>query len=995
MDRPTVRLDAPLRPVATTAEPPVSLPVVGALLRGLNREQRRAVTHREGPQVVIAGPGTGKTEVVTRRVAWLIETRRARPREILALTFTDAAAEEMQARVDELVPYGRADAAIHTFHALGDRLLREHAFELGLPGDVRLLSRSEAILLLREHTFELGLERYMPLGDPTRFLAALVDLFMRAKDEGITPEAYLAHARELGRRATADATDSELLADLASARAEVATAFAAYQRLMSARGLIDHGDQIGLALRLLRERPAVREQVVGRYRYFLVDEFQDTNPAQLELVFALTGPSGNVTVVGDPDQAIYTFRGAAVSNIRRFVAAHRDVRCVVLRRNYRSRQPVLAAAQRLIEHNGPARLPLEATIVGPIANRRSRSAAPVRRMSFASPEDEADGVAARIAARVAAGERPREFAVLVRTNGETGQMLRSLHALGVPARGASPSRLLDQPDVRALLAYLRVIADPDDSPELYLVATGEPYRAAQADLAILGRQARRRQQSLWQAMVDVVEQRLPDRLSADGQRSIERLVADVRHGLAQAGQRTSGEVLYDHLRRSGQLARLAAADQQGRGAIVLRSVARFFQLVRSRASLLSEDRVALLVPHLAILAEAGADERDAGPLDDDVVSVLTVHRAKGLEFRVVYLCGLVEGRFPAHGRPPVLTLPQELLALRDGIDDEDSLAEERRLAYVAMTRARDELWLSHHLAGPAGRGRRRSSPFLAEAIDAPSAAAEAAADVLAGIVPAPLPATSRPAPPPAADQPLALSYSQLDDYLSCPERYRLRYVVGVPTPAHHALAYGSAMHHAVAAFHLRRAAGVAMSEEELLTAFRRAWSPEGYLSREHEEARFAAGCAALRRFRAQQLASEPTTVAIERPFSFAIGRDVVRGRMDRVDRTDQGTVIVDYKSSDVPEQAKADARARDSLQLQIYALAHQAETGELPKEVQLHFLDSATVGHASPDAARLAKARDKIAAAASGIRSGAFGAKPNPVACGYCPFRDICASSAA
>ncbi|CAN5661191.1 hypothetical protein BH23CHL7_BH23CHL7_14270 [soil metagenome] len=992
------------RPLAVPQSPsagpslgaPVSLPAVSALLRGLNREQRRAVTHREGPQLVIAGPGTGKTEVVTRRVAWLIQTGRARPREILALTFTDAAAEEMQARVDELVPYGRADAAIHTFHALGDWLRRENAFELGLPGDVRLVNRPEAVLLLREHMFELGLARYLPLGDPTRFLSALVDLFQRAKDEGITPEAYLAHAHDLQRAATATTQDAELLRDLASSRTEVGAAYSAYQRLLAERGLIDHGDQVGLALRLLRERPALREQVVGRYRYLLVDEFQDTNPAQLELVLALTGVKSNVTVVGDPDQAIYTFRGAAVSNIRRFVAAHPDVRCVVLRRNYRSRTPVLQAARRLIGHNGESRLPLPGATSGLVAHRRSQGAAPVRRLVYATPEDEAHGIAALIGQRIGDGERPRDFAVLVRTNSDADALLRGLRALGVPARGSLPGRLLAQPDVRALLAYLRVIADPDNSLELYLLATAEPYRLGQHDLAPLGRQARRRRASLWRVINLALEGALTERLTDEGQRAVERLAADVRHGLSLATERTSGEVLYDYVRRSGRLARLAAADREGSGAIVLRSVARFFHVIRSRASLLPEDRVPILVPHLDALHEAGADERDAGPLDDDVVSVMTVHRAKGLEFRVVYVCGLVEGRFPAHGRPPVLTIPQELLMLRDGIDEDDPLAEERRLAYVALTRARDELWLSHHLGGPGGRGRRRPSPFLAEALDSPAEGIEMALDLVDGLAAAAAP-VPRPRPPAvrATDQPLVLSYSQLDDYLSCPERYRLRHVLGVPTPAHHALAYGSAMHQAVAAFHLRRAEGVAMSEEELIGAFARAWSPEGYLSREHEEARFAAGCDALRRFRVAQLAAEPVTVAIERPFSFSVGRDVVRGRMDRVDRTTEGAVIVDYKSSDVPEQSRADARARDSLQLQIYALAHQAETGSLPHETQLHFLDSATIGHATPSEARLAKAHAKIAGAAAGIRAGAFAPKPNPVACGYCPFRDICASSAA
>jgi DNA helicase-2/ATP-dependent DNA helicase PcrA len=973
---------------------PVSLVAVQELLHGLNREQRRAVTHRDGAQLVVAGPGTGKTEVVTRRVAWLIATKRALPRQILALTFTEAAAQEMQARVDVLVPYGQADAAIHTFHALGDRLLREHAFELGLPGDVRLVSRAEAVLLLRENLFGLGLERFLPLGDPTRFLSALVDIFLRAKDEAVAPAAFIAHADELARAAAAaDPVGGAVLADLAGARREVAAAYDAYQRLLARRGLIDHGDQIHLALRLLRERPAVRAAVAARYRYLLVDEFQDTNPCQLELVFELTRDQPNVTVVGDPDQAIYTFRGAATSNLRRFVAAHPDLRWVVLRRNYRSRAPILEASSRLIGHNR-AETDLATTALGwPVANRRSRSPAPVQRLCFASVDAEADGVAEHISARITAGERPADFAVLVRTNGEVDSYARSLAVRGVPVRASVRSALVEQPVVRALLAYLRVVADPNASMELYLLAAAAPYSVSGADLAALLAAARRRHASLWAVLGDAGERDRPDGLSVASRDAIGRLVADVRAGVALAPLRTSGEVLYDYLRRSGLLNQLAAAEPAG-DSVVLRSVVRFFDIIRGRAALLAEDRVGFLAPHLDQLRETG--EEPDGPLDDASAKVLTVHRAKGLEFRYVYLCGLVDGRFPTRGRPPLLTLPDELLAHREGGANEDPLAEERRLAYVAMTRARDELWLCHHAAGRAGRGRRRPSPFLAEALDTPATALEQPAGLLARLAP----------PPPAVAGPpakrrggsggsLALSYSQLDDYLSCPERYRLRHVVRVPTPAHHALAYGSAMHAAVAAFHLRRAAGQAMTEEQLLAAFAEAWSPEGYLSRQHEEARFAAGCDALRRFRADQLELPAETVAIEKPFAFNVGRDLVRGRMDRVDKSGDGAVIVDYKSSNVPEQAKADARARDSLQLKIYALAHQAETGRLPHEMQLHFLDSATIGRARPEPEGLEKAQLQIAAAADGIRSGQFSARPNPVTCGYCPYRDICAASAA
>src|SRR4051812_44839767 len=239
------------------------------LLHGLNADQRRAVTHGDGPLLVVAGAGTGKTQVITRRIAWLIATRRARPSEILALTFTDQAADEMQARVDQLVPYGYTDTAISTFHAFGDRIIREHALELGLPTDVRVLSRPETVVFLREHLFELELDEYRPLGDPTRFLDALATLFSRAKDEDVSPDAFLAHAGALAAEAAAadpDAEGTPALAEESRRRTELARAYAAYQRLLAANGAIDFGDQVSLALRLLRDSPSAREPIQARVR---------------------------------------------------------------------------------------------------------------------------------------------------------------------------------------------------------------------------------------------------------------------------------------------------------------------------------------------------------------------------------------------------------------------------------------------------------------------------------------------------------------------------------------------------------------------------------------------------------------------------------------------------------------------------------------------------------------------------------------------------------
>jgi DNA helicase-2/ATP-dependent DNA helicase PcrA len=323
---------------------------------------------------------------------------------------------------------------------------------------------------------------------------------------------------------------------------------------------------------------------------------------------------------------------------------------------------------------------------------------------------------------------------------------------------------------------------------------------------------------------------------------------------------------------------------------------------------------------------------------------------------------------------------------------DDRLAEERRLFYVAITRAMDELVLSTHSGGHSARGRRRPSQFIAEALDLP--------------VDKSLEAPARPvliSPPPVVDAGPSIadlpsssfSFSMLEEYIDCPERYRLRHVVGLPTPPHHSLTYGRALHAAVAWFHLRVAAGETPTDQALAGEFRASWRPEGFLSREHEEARFAAGLRALVDFRARAVAQPATVIAVERPFEFNLDGMRIRGRFDRLDRDERGTVVVDYKSSDVRDQRKANEKARDSLQLHTYALAHEQRTGQLPAEMQLHFLESGLVGRVAPQEARLGKTKNALRGAIAGIAANEFAPRPNPVACGYCPFRQICPASAA
>jgi DNA helicase-2/ATP-dependent DNA helicase PcrA len=583
---------------------------------------------------------------------------------------------------------------------------------------------------------------------------------------------------------------------------------------------------------------------------------------------------------------------------------------------------------------------------------------------------------------------------------------------GVAWRFSGTSGLYARPEVRLLLALLRSLADLSSSVDMYALATSEVYGLGGEDMTAIVNTARRRNRSLWEVMEELTRQPGLLRLSDATRAGLEHLVGDVREFTEMAHQRPAGEVLYYFLRRSGLLARLAATESVA-AEEALQNIARFFAIVRSQAGLLTDDRVAFVARHLQTLIEAGDDPATAElDPDADAVAVLTVHKAKGLEFPTVFMTGLVDGRFPTRARREPLGLPVELVdeTLPEG---DAQLQEERRLFFVGMTRARDELILTN-AADYGGRRARRVSQFVLEALDRPVssavaiAAAEGARPPLESL--ASFESKATPAEPGRGpiEGPLTLSFYQVDDYLTCPLKYRYVHVLRVPIAPHHSIVYGAALHQAVQEFHRRHARGHVMSDEELEAAFERAWSNEGFLTREHEEARLSAGKAALRRFRAQQL--EPGAVIpamVERSFSFLLDGDRVRGRMDRVDviggtgaaeggaAPPEQVVITDYKSSDVRDPARARERARDSLQLQIYALAYQAEAGRLPDAVQLWFLESGLVGRAEVDPKRLDKVRDSIRRVAAGIRSLRFEASPDYLSCSYCAFRDICPSSAA
>jgi DNA helicase-2/ATP-dependent DNA helicase PcrA len=602
-------------------------------------------------------------------------------------------------------------------------------------------------------------------------------------------------------------------------------------------------------------------------------------------------------------------------------------------------------------------------------------------------------VAAEIRGRLERGASPGSIAVLVRTNADAAPVLASLDVRGVPRRFSGASGLFARSEVRELLSLMRVLVSPSASEDLYGVLTSPVYGLGGEDLTAICEMAARRRRTLWSVVTEVLDQPGLLRLSAETRRRLARCASQLRSSIEAAHERSAPAVLYEHLRESGWLTALVAQAERGDDG-PLRRVARLFEIVRQQSDLLSDPRLAALTPILQGLVDAGQDP--AVPEEDDdpaaAVSVLTVHQAKGLEFPTVYVIGLAEHRFPIQARRDVLALPAALTG-RMPSEDAGHRAEERRLFYVAMTRARDELILSHAVRGAHGGRLRRPSGFIAEALGRP-VMDQAPGPGRIGLAPPPevAQASVAPAPKPGPDGgPLELSFTQVDDYLTCPRRYHLRHVARVPTAPNHALVFGNAIHQAVAVANAARLRGEPADVSRSLETLAAHWSSEGFLSAEHEAARFASGQAALRRY-VERLESDEASsiVAVEQPFSVRIGPDRIRGRYDAVRTVDGRTVITDYKSGDTRDPVKARERARNALQLQIYALAWEAEHGRRPDAVELHFLEGDVIGRVTPTDAQLERARTRVASASAGIRAAAFEATPGFPACDWCPYRRIC-----
>ncbi|HEX7030825.1 MAG TPA: DNA helicase II [Gammaproteobacteria bacterium] len=615
---------------------------VTPILDPLNDAQREAVTANAPSVLVLAGAGSGKTRVLTHRIAWLVNVENVSPFSILAVTFTNKAAAEMRHRIEQLIGTSSGAMWVGTFHSIAHRLLRMHWREAGLPQGFSILDSEDQLRQVRRIVKSLDL-------DETRWPPKQVQWFINAKkDEGL----------RAGNIAGGHDPVHNQMVQL----------YAAYQDACDRAGLVDFAELLLRALELWRDNPELLKHYQGRFRHVLVDEFQDTNTIQYAWVRLLVGETGKPFVVGDDDQSIYGWRGARVENIHRFQQDNPGTQVVRLEQNYRSTGNILKAANAVIANNRDR--------MGKNLWTSDEEGDPIRLYAAYNEQDEAQFVVERVRQWVNEGGQRSDCAVLYRSNAQSRIFEEALIHAGVPYRVYGGLRFFERQEIKDALAYLRLLENRNDDASFERVVN-LPTRGVGAKTLDLVRQtARERTQSLWQATQAVIAENLLPARAANALRTFLDLVDEMDAAVRgldlheQIDHVVQGSGLIDHYSR----------EKGERGEARIENLEELVSAGRGfDPADVPEDEEAL-PPLAAFLSHAALEAGEAQAAEwEDCVQLMTLHSVKGLEFPLVFMCGMEDGLFP-HQR-----------SLEDGL----GLEEERRLCYVGMTRAMKNLYLSY------------------------------------------------------------------------------------------------------------------------------------------------------------------------------------------------------------------------------------------------------------------------------------------------------------
>jgi DNA helicase-2/ATP-dependent DNA helicase PcrA len=959
--------------------------------------QREAIEHVHGPMLVVAGAGTGKTSVLTHRIERLVREGHAYPHEILALTYTRNAANEMRERVGKLLGGKQVNAA--TFHDYClDMLKRVHR-------DFGVLDDKDLWIYLRRRIRELHLEHYVRAANVAQFLNDLLDFVSRCHDELVTPEKYAQYVERLERKEVPIprvAKSKSVLddAEVLGRCREIARVFTTMERWLAEENFGTFSHMITRAHALLHSDETVLAEARARARFILADEFQDANFAQIQILARLAGPDANIFAVGDPDQAIYRFRGASSAAFELFDRHFSSAKRVVLEKNRRSTTPILRSAYALIDKNPPvfATRPNSASAYRrtPLHSAREEEATragmqlvspPVSVVVLTSRDAEGPDLVGSI--RVAQKKsrcKWSDFGILYRSHFQRDEVVHELAEAGIPFVIESMD-ISDTPEVRDLFACLHAVVSAGEDVHWFRVAALPRFHVDPEQLRQVMRAIARDNR---EANVLPLSSAL-DRVNggADVLAAVQRAREEIRRRDAKA--RAALDVIVRHFDLDGTSPILQAA---------LYFVAEWEKKKLNKTTELEE-----LVDYLEYFREAGGVipmvARDEAQESANAVRLMTVHGAKGLEFPHVSILRANSNSFPCSYKETLVAFPRELRDKDSASEADDKTLhdhEERRLFYVAMTRARDTL----HIYSRQGRGKLNKNPdgYMRELIEdkslarwlsaVPARGTQKSLDIFAE--------TSLAYPPESQtnvwlELPVLeglhtrLSASAVDTYERCGLQFKLDRDWRLAARPAAAMQYGAAIHRILKTYFDSVNLGRAKTDEELIDLFRldlaEAKIQESYQHELYERQ----GVAQLREFLASVRMTPPLQVLhTEQSFEIRVGPTSVVGRIDRIDRRPDGSVaIVDYKTGKARDQEVAD----ESLQLSLYAIAAKEKWGYTVGALIFYNLEENVGVITTRSEAQLLGARNRVEDAARGIAEGKFDAKPG-MHCNFCAYRSLC-----
>lgn len=969
------------------------------ILKGLNSEQKKAVVHGQGPLLIIAGAGTGKTTVITRRVAWLILNNLVKTDQILALTFTDKAAQEMEERIDKILPYGYVDLWISTFHSFCERILQQHALDIGLPLNFKLLNQAQQSFLIQDNFDKFDLDYYRPLGNPTKFIQSLVKHFSRAKDELISPEEYLDYVENLKLDKDTSMSD-EILDQETSRLKEIANAYHTYQQLLLENNALDFGDLINYTLKLFEKRPQILKKYQEQFKYILVDEFQDTNWAQYKLLQMLAQPKNNMTAVSDDDQSVYKFRGASYNNVLQFKKDYPKTEQVVLIKNYRSQQKILDLAYNFIQLNNPERLEAQDKNIVKKLKAEKKEKGEIVHLHLKTQEDEAKAVIKKI---IELKEKDKEaswndFAILVRANHQAELFVQALRLANVSHQFLARSGLFSKPVILDILAYLKLLDNYHESTAVYRVLTSPIFnkKINSNEVSHLINFANKKSWSVYEAMQKATS---IFQLSKPTITQLNLFLSWIDKHTELAKTENVSKVVYAFLQDTGYLKILS--NQEDSESIFWLN--QFFKKIENFEAINFDKSVGTFIRLIDLMISTG----DTGSIDAELeqgpesVKVSTIHSAKGLEFKYVFIVNLVDKRFPSIDRKEPIELPLDLI--KEIIPKGDvHLQEERRLFYVALTRAKHSLYLTS-AEDYGGKTLKKSSRFLYElglVKKEKPVKVEDKIDVLIK----PL-AKQEKKEKTDITLPLRFSFSQFMAFNTCPLQYKFGFILRIPRQGRYVFSFGRSLHNTLYRFcqmwrgqkdvvqkdlfgEKKSQSKKQLSLDDLIKMYEQSWIEDWYESKDHQEKYKEKGKRALKMFYHDFVQNKPRMKYLEKQFNFKLDKYIIRGVIDRIDETDQGHEIIDYKTG----QNKGSLGFEKKQQLYLYQLAaqHLPQAFDRPvHQLTFYYLETGErVSFLGKDD-DLKKVEENALKTIEKIKKGNFPPQPSRI-CRFCDFYNIC-----